>query len=70
MILIQKNLSNYFSGIVAYDNKDNSEALKFFKSSKLLIKHHNSYLEKYVYSLVLEGKISKAINEIKKFNKK
>ena len=25
-------LSNYFSGIVAYENNDNSEALKFFKS--------------------------------------
>ena len=39
-------LSNYFSGIVAYVNKDNSEALKFFKSAKFLIKQHNSYLEK------------------------
>jgi tetratricopeptide (TPR) repeat protein len=58
-------LSNYFSGIVAYGNKDNSTALKFFKSSKILIKQHNPYLEKYVYSLALEGKIKKATNEIK-----
>ena len=58
-------LSNYFSGIVAYDNKDNSEALKFFQSSKLLIKKHNSYLHKYVYSLVTEGKVSQAISEVK-----
>ena len=58
-------LSNYFSGIVAYENKDNSKALKFFKSSKFLIKQHNSYLEKYVYSLVLEDKVQQAINEIK-----
>ena len=58
-------LSNYFSGIVAYVNKDNSEALKFFHSSKFLIKRHNSYLEKYVYSLVLEGKAQQATNEIK-----
>ena len=42
------HLSNYFSGIVAYENNDNSEALKFFKSSKPLIKEHDSYLEKYV----------------------
>ena len=34
-------LSNYFSGIVAYENNDNSQALKFFKSSKYLIKQHN-----------------------------
>ncbi|MDA7573391.1 hypothetical protein N8745_03915 [Candidatus Pelagibacter sp.] len=58
-------LSNYFSGIIAYENKNNSEALKFFKSSKFLIKKHNSYLERYVYSLVLEGKTQQAINEIK-----
>ena len=59
------NLSNYFSGLVAHENKDNSEALKFFKSSRVLIKHHNPYLEKYILSLVLEGKVFQAINEIK-----
>ena len=58
-------LSNYFSGIVAYENKDNSEALKFFQSSKFLIKKHNSYLQKYVYSLVIEGKVQQATSEIK-----
>ena len=59
------HLSNYLSGIVAYENKNNNEALKFFKSSKFLIKQHNSYLERYVYSLVLEGKVQHATNEIK-----
>ena len=58
-------LSSYFSGIVAYDNKDNSQALKFFQSSKLLIKKHNSYLEKYIYSLVIEGKVQQATSELK-----
>tara|TARA_B100000795_G_scaffold267243_1_gene251718 strand:+ start:623 stop:2311 length:1689 start_codon:yes stop_codon:yes gene_type:complete len=58
-------LSNYFSGIVAYENKDNLKALKFFYSSKILIKRHNSYLEKYIYSLVLEGKVQQASSEIK-----
>jgi len=59
-------LSNYFSGIVAYENNDNSQALKFFKSSKSLIKQHDSYLENYVYTLVLEGKVQQATSEIKK----
>ena len=59
-------LSNYFSGIVAYENKDNSEALEFFKSSKSLIKQHNPYLERYIYSLVLEGNVQQATNEIKR----
>ena len=58
-------LSNYFSGIVAYENKNNSEALKFFRTSKFLIKKHNPYLERYIYSLVLEGKVQEATNEIK-----
>ena len=59
------HLSNYFSGIVAYENNDNSQALKFFRSSKHLIKQHNSYLESYIYMLVLEGKVQQATNEIK-----
>ena len=59
------NLSNYFSGIVAYKNNDNSQALKFFKSSKHLIKQHDSYLENYIYTLVLEGRVQQAISEIK-----
>ncbi|MDC3355693.1 hypothetical protein OAV82_03695 [Candidatus Pelagibacter sp.] len=59
------HLSNYFSGIVAYDNSDNTQALKFFQSSKSLIKQHDSYLENYVFTLVLEGKIQQATSEIK-----
>ena len=60
-----KNVSKYFSGIVAFDNKNNSEALNFFNSSKILLNKHDPYLKKYVYSLVLENKIPQAINTIK-----
>jgi len=60
------HLSNYFSGIVAYENEDNSQALKFFKSSKYLIKQHNSYLKHYTHTLVLEGNVQQAANEVKK----
>ena len=60
-----RHLSNYFSGMVAYENSENSKALKFFKSSKYLIKKHNSYLENYLYTLVLEGKVQQAASEIK-----
>jgi len=58
-------LSNYFSGIVAYENNENSQALKFFKSSKYLIKQHNSYLKNYIYALVHEGEVQQATREIK-----
>ena len=53
-----KNLSKYFSGIVAFENKNNSKALDFFNSSKILINKHDPYLKRYVYSLVLENKVS------------
>ena len=61
-----KYLSNYFSGIVAFENKNNSKALDFFNSSKTLMNKHNSYLKKYVYTLVLENKIIQANNLISK----
>ena len=63
-------LSNYFSGIVASENKSNTEALKFYKLSKFLIDKHNPYLERYVYSLVLEGRVQEAVNEIKRSSTK
>ncbi len=60
-----KNASKYFSGIVAFENKDNSTALNFFNSSKILLNSHDPYLKRYVYSLVLENKIPRVINIIK-----
>ena len=59
-----QNLSNYFSGIVALENKDNSQALKFFRLSKNILNKHDPYLKRYVTSLVLEKKVSQAINVI------
>tara|TARA_B100001175_G_scaffold35376_1_gene25760 strand:+ start:1502 stop:3187 length:1686 start_codon:yes stop_codon:yes gene_type:complete len=61
-----KNLSKYFSGIVAFENKENTSALEFFSSSKILLNQHEPYLKRYVYSLVLENKISQAVNVVKK----
>ena len=61
-----KDLSNYFSGIVAFENKKNTEALKFFNSSKVLLNQHNPYLKRYITALVLENKVSKAINVVSK----
>ena len=57
-----KDLSNYFSGIVAFENKKNSDALKFFNLSKILLDQHDPYLKRYITSLVLENKVSQAIN--------
>ncbi len=60
-----KNLSKYFSGIVASENNDNKTALNFFNSSKILLNRHNPFLKKYLYSLILQDKIPQAINLVK-----
>ena len=60
-----RDLSNYFSAIIAYENQNNSKALKFFNLSKVLINKHDSYLKRYVNSLVLDNKVPQAINVIK-----
>ncbi len=65
-----KNLSKYFSGIVALENKNNSEALDFFKSSKILINRHDPFLERFIMPLVFDGQVAQAINIIKTNNKK
>ena len=57
-----RDLTNYFSGIIAYENRENSDALKFFNSSKVLLDKHDAYLKRYVYSLVLDNKVARAIN--------
>ena len=60
-----KNFSKYFSGIVAFENKDNSKALNFFDSSKILTNKHEPYLKRYVYSLILDNRFIRAVSIIK-----
>ena len=62
--------SKYFSGIVAFENKDNLIALNYFNSSKILINQHDPYLERFILSLVLEDKVTQAVNHIKINSKK
>ncbi len=60
-----KNLSNYFSALLLSNNQKNSEALERFNLSKSLINKHDPYLKNYINSLVIEGKVPKAIKELK-----
>ena len=60
-----RELSNYFSGIIAFENQENLKALNFFSASKILINKHDLYLKRYIFSLVLENKVSQAINILK-----
>lgn len=62
----REDLSNYFSGIVAFENKNISEAFNFFKSSKGLINDHDLFLQRYANSMILDNNVAQAINIIKK----
>ncbi len=61
----QKYLSNYFSGLISQNNQQTQESVKFFNSSKSLIKNHEKFLKEYVITLVLDGQIKKSINLVK-----
>jgi len=64
----QKYLSNYFSALVSSDNQKNDDAIKFFNSSIFLINKHDNFLREYVFSLILDGQVKKAIKQIKRSN--
>ena len=61
----KKNVYNYFSALVSLEKNKSIESLNYFNSSKELKESHQSYIKKYVSSLVLSGKVNKAISEIK-----
>ena len=61
----QKYLSNYFSAVLSANNQNNNKAIKFFNDSKFLIQKHDNFLKEYVFSLVLNGQVKKAIDQIK-----
>ena len=65
-----KSVSSYFSALISHNNQKNINALNFFNKSKSLIGIHEPYLKNYIYSLVLNKKIIKAIKEIKNNVKK
>ncbi len=60
-----KFLSNYFSALISYDNQNNQKALKYFNLSKTLESKNQTYMKKYLFSMVNDGQISKAIKQIK-----
>ena len=60
-----KYLSNYLSAKISYSNQNNKDSVKYFNSSKSIINKHEGYLKEYVFALVLNGEIQKAINQIK-----
>ena len=64
-----KYLSSYFSALLSFGNQNNDKALKFFETSKYIKESHGEFLKGYVFSLVFDGQIKKAINQIKSTRK-
>ena len=60
-----KYISNYLSAIISYGNQNNEESVKYFNSSKVLVDEYKGYLKDYVFALVLNGEVQKAINQVK-----
>ena len=61
----EKNIANYFSGSVSLNNNDNFKAVKYFNSTKNLKNTHENFNRNYIISLVLDGKVSKSVSELK-----
>ena len=61
----QRYLSNYFSALLSSVNKKDKEAIKFYEASKFLVNKHDNFLKNYIFSLVLDGQVKKAIKQIK-----
>ena len=61
----REKISDYFSSLISYNNNENHHFLNFFESSKFLEDSNKEYVSHYLISLVLEGKISKAISKAK-----
>ena len=60
-----KYVSSYLSAIIAENNYNNEDSIKYFNSSKILIDRHDPYLERLEASLVLEERTNQAINILK-----
>ena len=61
----EKNIANYFSGSVSLNNNNNFQAVKYFNSTKNLKNTHGNFNRNYIISLVLDGKVSKSVSELK-----
>ena len=63
--LDREKVADYFSSLISYDSNENRQFLNFFESSRFLKDFNNEYVSHYLVALVLEGKITKAINKAK-----
>jgi tetratricopeptide (TPR) repeat protein len=63
------NISNYFSGILLFNDSRYKESAKLLKKLNGLEKSHINYSVKYLYSLVNSGNFNEAFNYSRKLEK-
>ena len=61
----RKYLSNYFSALLSYYNRENKNGLEYFSLSKPIINKNTNFLKKYIFSLVENAQVEKAIKQLK-----
>ena len=60
--LSEKNISNYFSGIISINQNNTSRAFDFLKKVKLLQDKHYNYNANFLRTLVLLGKLEESFD--------
>ena len=63
------HVSDYFAGILSYNESDYNESFKFFKKLDGLESSHPDYSVKFLYSLVNSGNYKNAFNFSKKLTR-
>jgi len=56
----EENFSNYFSGIVSFDNNDLDISVNKLGKIKKIANFHEQYIDEYIFALVQNQKINKA----------
>ena len=64
----QKYITNYFSALLSYSNDNTEQTIRYLNGSKELIHTNKNFLKFYIFSLIEENQMSKAIKELKKKN--
>ena len=65
-----KNISNYFSGVVAFNNFDYSISNRFFDNFSKSNNTNKKFSSDYMQSLINQGKYSDAYNYSKRLERK
>ena len=64
LIYSEKNISNYFSGIISINENNTSQAFNFLKKTQFLQDEHSEFNEQFLRTLTLLGKFNQSFDYI------